>query len=119
MDRRGFLKWFSAGVAGIALEQAIPLGRVWSFPSKIVLPQNPVLLCNFLPITWYTRESLYQLFKRTYELDGTVRVGSNILIRFPQRYKTTITLDQVRGVDIELIQAVPLAPRQSSTENLP
>ena len=37
MDRRSFLKWFSAGVAGIALEQAIPLGRVWSFPSKIVI----------------------------------------------------------------------------------
>jgi hypothetical protein len=37
MDRRGFLKLFSAGVAGIALEQAIPLGRVWSFPKKIVI----------------------------------------------------------------------------------
>ena len=37
MDRRGFLKFFSAGVAGIALEQAIPLGRVWSFPKKIVI----------------------------------------------------------------------------------
>ncbi len=37
MDRRGFLKFFSAGVAGIALEQAIPLGRVWSFPKEIVI----------------------------------------------------------------------------------
>lgn len=37
MDRRGFFKLFSLGVAGIALEQAIPLGRVWSFPKKIVL----------------------------------------------------------------------------------
>lgn len=27
---------FGAGVAGLALEQAIPFGRVWSFPSKIV-----------------------------------------------------------------------------------
>jgi hypothetical protein len=36
MNRRGFLGLFTAGVAGIALEQAIPLGRVWSFPSKIV-----------------------------------------------------------------------------------
>ena len=34
MDRRKFLSLFSAGVAGIALEQAIPLGRVWSFPEK-------------------------------------------------------------------------------------
>ena len=39
MDRRGFLKFFSAGVAGIALEQAIPLGRVWSFPKEIVVPK--------------------------------------------------------------------------------
>lgn len=38
MDRRGFLKMFSAGAAGLALEQAIPFGRVWSFPSKIVIP---------------------------------------------------------------------------------
>lgn len=35
MNRRNFLSLFSAGVAGIALEQAIPLGRVWSFPKEI------------------------------------------------------------------------------------
>ena len=38
MNRRTFLSLFSAGVASIALEQAIPLGRVWSFPKKIVIP---------------------------------------------------------------------------------
>jgi hypothetical protein len=38
MNRRNFLSLFSAGVAGIALEQAIPLGRVWSFPKEIVIP---------------------------------------------------------------------------------
>ena len=27
------------GVAAAAAEQVIPLGRVWSFPSKIVIPQ--------------------------------------------------------------------------------
>lgn len=37
MNRRNFLSLFSAGIAGIALEQAIPLGRVWSFPKKIVI----------------------------------------------------------------------------------
>ena len=37
MNRRNFLSLFSAGVAGIALEQAIPLGRVWSFPKEIVI----------------------------------------------------------------------------------
>jgi hypothetical protein len=37
MNRRNFLSLFSAGVVGIALEQAIPLGRVWSFPKEIVI----------------------------------------------------------------------------------
>jgi hypothetical protein len=40
MNRRGFLKLFSAGVAGIALDQAIPLGRVWSFPKEIVIAKT-------------------------------------------------------------------------------
>lgn len=38
MNRRGFLGLLGAAVAGIALQEAIPLGRVWSFPSKIVIP---------------------------------------------------------------------------------
>lgn len=33
MNRRGFL----AMLGGVALSEAIPLGRVWSFPSKIVI----------------------------------------------------------------------------------
>ena len=40
MNRRNFLSLFSAGVASIALEQAIPLGRVWSFPKEIVVGSN-------------------------------------------------------------------------------
>jgi hypothetical protein len=39
MNRRNFFSLLAAGVAGIALEQAIPFGRVWSFPKKIVLPR--------------------------------------------------------------------------------
>jgi hypothetical protein len=41
MNRRNFFSLLSAGVAGLALEQAIPFGRVWSFPKKIVI--EPVL----------------------------------------------------------------------------
>jgi hypothetical protein len=37
MDRRKFILLMSASAAGIALDQAIPFGRVWSFPSKIVI----------------------------------------------------------------------------------
>ena len=38
MDRRRFFRLLSSGVTGIALQEAIPLNRVWSFPSKIVIP---------------------------------------------------------------------------------
>ena len=47
MDRRKFLGLFSAGVAGIALEQAIPLGRVWSFPKEIVIAKPSALICAY------------------------------------------------------------------------
>jgi hypothetical protein len=43
LSRRGFLSGLTALVGGIALEQAIPFGRVWSFPSKIVIPQGIAL----------------------------------------------------------------------------
>ena len=59
MDRRGFLKFLSAGVAGIALEHAIPLGRVWSFPKNIVIAESGVSAGN---------------------------VGSHLAIGFPQRF---------------------------------
>ena len=36
MNRRSFLGGLAALVGGIAVAEAIPLGRVWSFPSKIV-----------------------------------------------------------------------------------
>jgi hypothetical protein len=36
LSRRGFLSGLTALVGGIALEQAIPFGRVWSFPKQIV-----------------------------------------------------------------------------------
>jgi hypothetical protein len=44
MDRRRFLSLFGVGVAGLALDQAIPLGRVWSFPKEIVIAELDVEL---------------------------------------------------------------------------
>jgi hypothetical protein len=35
MDRRKFLSLLGLGVGGVAVSQAIPFGRVWSFPQKI------------------------------------------------------------------------------------
>lgn len=40
MNRRGFLQVLGIAVGGIALEQAIPFNRVWSFPKNIVIPKN-------------------------------------------------------------------------------
>lgn len=40
MNRRNFLAGISALVGGLAVNEAIPFGRVWSFPSKIVVPQT-------------------------------------------------------------------------------
>jgi hypothetical protein len=40
MDRRKFLAMGAALVGGIALEQAIPFNRVWSFPKEIKLCQH-------------------------------------------------------------------------------
>jgi hypothetical protein len=37
MNRRRFLSLLGLGTAGIALEHAIPLGRVWSFPKEIII----------------------------------------------------------------------------------
>jgi hypothetical protein len=37
MNRRGFLKFLALGTGALALEQAIPFNRVWSFPKDIRL----------------------------------------------------------------------------------
>lgn len=41
MNRRRFLSLAGLSLGGIALTQAIPLGRVWSFPKKIVIGPKP------------------------------------------------------------------------------
>lgn len=38
-NRRMFIGGLAALVGGLAVEEAIPLGRVWSFPSTIAVPQ--------------------------------------------------------------------------------
>lgn len=53
MDRRKFLSFLGAGVAGFALEQAIPFGRVWSFPKEIVIPNgNRFITPEELDFAW-------------------------------------------------------------------
>lgn len=43
MNRRSFFRFLGAGAATLALSEAIPFGRVWSFPSKIVVPEPGVI----------------------------------------------------------------------------
>lgn len=44
MNRRSFLGLLGMTIGGVALEQAIPNGRVWSFPSEIkIVPINSLL----------------------------------------------------------------------------
>src|SRR5437899_5787975 len=99
MERRGFLQLLGAGVAGIALEQAIPLDRVWSFPKKIVVPGLSLAEMELR----YLKPAICQLFN---EIDDALYVKGPVgswlnfrNLRLPQR--TTITLDQVVGIDIE------------------
>ncbi len=61
MNRRSFLKGIGAVIGGIALEQAIPFNRVWSFPKEIKVVQN--FDQNFyvnheltLPSAWFTEQ---------------------------------------------------------------
>lgn len=72
MNRRGFLGMLIGGVAAAAAEQMIPLGRVWSFPSKIVIPEMPVvelaqysdyISLSSLPTLSYDRRAL-EVLKR-------------------------------------------------------
>jgi hypothetical protein len=35
MDRRNFITGIGTLIAGIAIEEAMPFGRVWSFPKEI------------------------------------------------------------------------------------
>lgn len=87
VSRRGFLQMLGLAVGGIALEQAIPLGRVWSFPSKIAIGPvldefgNPLLSVEL--ITMETLRILQDSLKFTemmgrYDEDFNVRhVNSN------------------------------------------
>lgn len=70
-DRRGFLRLLGGAAMAVAMEEAIPFGRVWSFPSRIVIANRlsmdelnavtikyiePILADNFFtPDMWFLR----------------------------------------------------------------
>lgn len=65
MDRRGFLKSLGMMIGGIALGEAIPLNRVWSFPKQIVIAKPETIRPLFDEISAITIDS----FQRTMYFD--------------------------------------------------
>lgn len=67
MNRRGFLSLLGGVLAAGALNEVIPLGRVWSFPSKIVVPwrgyEIELAENTLLTTQWVTQECLRVLQK--------------------------------------------------------
>lgn len=97
MNRRGFLQRLGALVGGVALEQAIPFNRVWSFPSQIVIPKPYGSGNTFLTVEWITKETL-QILKNNLKFSETswseFHSGTTLNIRKPARYLTPYGLDE-------------------------
>ena len=96
MNRRGFLGLLGAAIAGIAVDQAIPLGRVWSFPKEIAVPKFTVPAAGnqFLNVEYITAEALERLreslnvaeyFDPSWE--KRFAMGQTIHVRMPQRFQ--------------------------------
>lgn len=87
MDRRGFLRGLGIFAGGLALNEAIPPGRVWSFPKEIVVPQ-------YLTPAMITRECLRILDKNARFIESVnsqydanfATEGRRLQIRMPVQY---------------------------------
>jgi hypothetical protein len=79
VERRRFLKLFGLGLAGAAIAETIPLGRVWSFPKEIVIT-DPALDFDYV-----TREVL-RVLKENLRLADASPLVSEAHFRIPQRW---------------------------------
>lgn len=94
MNRRGFLGLFGAAIGGIVLEQAIPLGRVWSFPSNVIIAPSSGKFFTMTMISQQMLEMLRQNLKFTRDFNAEVdrefrrpiAIGNTIKLRTPYRY---------------------------------
>lgn len=73
MDRRGFLSLLGLGVGGLAIDQAIPLGRVWSFPKEIVVAQPN--LVRFVRAYSRTEDLMVSRFDAFYGFEPMLGTG--------------------------------------------
>lgn len=98
MNRRSFLALLGAVLGGVALEQAIPLGRVWSFPSKLALPLDVfdelyvAPAAKQLTTEWITEETL-RLLKRNLTM---YQLGVKDFYDIPVNLGDQITLPTLR-----------------------
>lgn len=81
MDRRSFLRGLGAIVGGVALTEAIPLGRVWSFPSKIVVPNAEACIRFQLEEMLTQIPSLFEGMPTTFPFVSRTATGADLLLR--------------------------------------
>ena len=93
MNRRDFFKSLGLVIGGVAVEQAIPLGRVWSFPTNIVIaPTNKFLDTNWVAMKCL--ELLHKNLKFTHNLDRAWDKEFNLSVRVPIIYPSHVTVLQ-------------------------
>jgi hypothetical protein len=96
MDRRQFLRGFGALIGGIALEQAIPFGRVWSFPSVI---QPRAMPSYWAELPAVIEPHMLRLLDSRFVLRKVIQTprqlyrGRCVTIRLPHRYQFHLLQD--------------------------
>ena len=104
MNRRNFITRLGLVAGGIALEQAIPFNRVWSFPKEIVVPQLNLGVIRARYLEPATRQIASEI---------DLRIGDIISIDNvpPVRGRTfkIVKLIQTSGLDLEY-EIIPVLP---------
>ena len=75
MDRRRFLGLLGIGGASLALGEAIPLGRVWSFPKQLVIAQ-PVTV-RFIKVWEPLQRKVMHRFEVLYSFRSAIPSGTH------------------------------------------
>lgn len=100
MDRRNFLKGIGALVAGVALDQAVPLGRVYSFPSELkCLNAGSIVRTDFYRST---------VDGSTFEFVGSLTPSSDIL-KYPD-YDPVAVMEWARNITFVSTRSMRLPP---------